>query len=415
VVGLFVGGYDGYTRGGKVHLIRGLSLGLVFGAVGAMFGSGLGSTLANAIAGKGWDDSGLATQTLGRTLVFVPIGLFLGAAIGGSSLTAKRVIQGAIGGAIGGAVGGGLFDTIGKIFSKAILTVQGQTHGEVGGPPRAIAFMIMGAAIGLFIGLVERLTRSAWIRIQYGRNEFKEFSIDSSQTFLGRSESATVPLMGDPNVQPSHAQIQKQGPNYVLIDGGSAVGTVLNGQFVQQAVLTSGSTIQIASFSLQFLLKGSPAPTFAPDAGRQIPRGPQTDPYSVPDPVRLQTPSASPFSNSPVPAPQSSNPTVAYGGAGVFPTVSFSIVALDGPMAGQKFPVSSPVEVGREGAQVKLTGDANASRRHASIAPSSGGVRVTDLGSTNGTFVNGQRVQTADVRQGDVIKIGATSFRVEAA
>jgi len=59
--------------------------------------------------------------------------------------------------------------------------------------------------------------------------------------------------------------------------------------------------------------------------------------------------------------------------------------------------------------------DSQASRRHASVTPLPTGVALTDLGSTNGTFLNGQRVQTASARFGDTIKIGGTTFRVEPA
>jgi pSer/pThr/pTyr-binding forkhead associated (FHA) protein len=303
--------------------------------------------------------------------------------------------------------------------------MQNQSSGEVGGPSRAVAFTVLGGAIGLFIGLVEQFTRSAWLRIDYGRNEFKEWSIDSAETYIGRSESATVPLRGDPNIQPIHAVIRKQGHDYVLADGGSQIGTLLNGQYIQQAVLVPGSFIQIGSNVLQFLMKGIPAPVAAPDGPRLQPLGPQSyaNPqvatsgvYGSPQPQTAypatphQAPAVQPNPYpSAAPTPQPSNQTVAYSSP-----VGFSLVVLDGPLSGQRFPVNSNLEIGREGAQVRLTGDANASRRHAMVAPSTGSVRVTDLGSTNGTFINGQRLPAGDARPGDILKIGGTNFRVEA-
>jgi pSer/pThr/pTyr-binding forkhead associated (FHA) protein len=38
---------------------------------------------------------------------------------------------------------------------------------------------------------------------------------------------------------------------------------------------------------------------------------------------------------------------------------------------------------------------------------------LADLGSTNGTYVNGQRVLSATLKPGDLVRIGATTFRVE--
>lgn len=53
--------------------------------------------------------------------------------------------------------------------------------------------------------------------------------------------------------------------------------------------------------------------------------------------------------------------------------------------------------------------DANASRQHAAFVPlPEGGWAVEDLGSTNGTLVNGKRVERTPLRDGDVIEIGVT-------
>jgi hypothetical protein len=59
--------------------------------------------------------------------------------------------------------------------------------------------------------------------------------------------------------------------------------------------------------------------------------------------------------------------------------------------------------------------DANTSRHHAQISRSGSGFVITDLGSTNGTSVNGERL-VADHRlaDGDIITIGSVSVRFEA-
>jgi pSer/pThr/pTyr-binding forkhead associated (FHA) protein len=38
---------------------------------------------------------------------------------------------------------------------------------------------------------------------------------------------------------------------------------------------------------------------------------------------------------------------------------------------------------------------------------------MQDLGSTNGTFVNGQRTSSALLNRGDVVQLGSSTFRVE--
>jgi FhaA, N-terminal domain/FHA domain len=58
--------------------------------------------------------------------------------------------------------------------------------------------------------------------------------------------------------------------------------------------------------------------------------------------------------------------------------------------------------------------DPNASRRHAEIRPDGDGYVVTDLGSTNGTLVNGQPIDRRRLNDGDVVTIGAHNLRFEA-
>jgi pSer/pThr/pTyr-binding forkhead associated (FHA) protein len=82
-------------------------------------------------------------------------------------------------------------------------------------------------------------------------------------------------------------------------------------------------------------------------------------------------------------------------------------------MAGQRFAVNnSELVAGREG-NINLGFDPGASRRHASFSRTGAGVFVRDLGSTNGTMVNGVRVQEMALRLGDTVRIGGTTFRLE--
>lgn len=58
--------------------------------------------------------------------------------------------------------------------------------------------------------------------------------------------------------------------------------------------------------------------------------------------------------------------------------------------------------------------DPNVSRRHAEIRPRGGSWVLTDLGSTNGSRINGQEVQRPEVvRSGDEIELGTTTLRFE--
>ena len=58
--------------------------------------------------------------------------------------------------------------------------------------------------------------------------------------------------------------------------------------------------------------------------------------------------------------------------------------------------------------------DTNVSRRHAEIRPTIDGFNVVDLGSTNGSLVNGERVTQRELREGDELVFGNTRFVFQA-
>ncbi len=84
---------------------------------------------------------------------------------------------------------------------------------------------------------------------------------------------------------------------------------------------------------------------------------------------------------------------------------------------GEEIPVvAGPVSIGRGGQNdVPLDGDEFASAEHARFEARRDGIWVEDVGSTNGTFVNGARVTTPRrLGKGDIVRVGQTDFRVDA-
>ena len=77
---------------------------------------------------------------------------------------------------------------------------------------------------------------------------------------------------------------------------------------------------------------------------------------------------------------------------------------------------SAPLTMGRsEANDIELRGDDFASAEHARFEPRRDGVWLTDVGSTNGTFVNGVRLERPrKLAPGDRIRIGATDLRYDA-
>ena len=78
----------------------------------------------------------------------------------------------------------------------------------------------------------------------------------------------------------------------------------------------------------------------------------------------------------------------------------------DGKMLALDWTEASRVLIGQSAAATFQLADPLVSRRHLALAPEGSLLRVTDLGSTNGTRVNGVRVVEALLRGGETIELG---------
>ncbi len=82
------------------------------------------------------------------------------------------------------------------------------------------------------------------------------------------------------------------------------------------------------------------------------------------------------------------------------------------PVAGARQPIgNAALLAGRDEESDIRIDDPSVSRRHARIQPAVDGCYVIDLGSTNGTFVNNQRVSKTQLHNGDSLRIGNSLFR----
>lgn len=97
------------------------------------------------------------------------------------------------------------------------------------------------------------------------------------------------------------------------------------------------------------------------------------------------------------------------------------LVGLTGPDAGVEFHLNRPSMVlGRGPGASLIVGDTAASRRHVKVllipdpqTPTNRRVQLVDLQSTNGLFVNGERISRAVLHPGDKVAVGKTMFRLE--
>jgi hypothetical protein len=86
---------------------------------------------------------------------------------------------------------------------------------------------------------------------------------------------------------------------------------------------------------------------------------------------------------------------------------------VSGPLAGQTFDVENEVVIGREDTDLTID-DVELSRRHAVVRRHASRLQVEDLGSTNGTYVDGTRIEEPTILGGGAeIRLGVTKLVVE--
>ena len=84
-----------------------------------------------------------------------------------------------------------------------------------------------------------------------------------------------------------------------------------------------------------------------------------------------------------------------------------------GPAAGREITLDRELVIGRSGADFDID-DSELSRRHAVLRPVDGGVEIEDLGSTNGTFVDGRRIDAVTrITERSTIQMGTTEIELE--
>ena len=90
------------------------------------------------------------------------------------------------------------------------------------------------------------------------------------------------------------------------------------------------------------------------------------------------------------------------------------IVVRSESLAGQRYSLDRPMVIGRSDDADIIIDDSYASEFHLRIGMQEGEVMLNDLGSTNGTYLNGRRVTVPTViTKGDSIQIGKTIFEVK--
>lgn len=270
------------------------------------------------------------------------------------------------------------FLLIGKVISTGSQISSGnyRTHGRPGVtktfeepdmrsvslPILLGAFAGLGAAMGFCFGLIDLGGRKGWVVVR-DRAEGMNVAIHDKAR-IGSAPYVEVRIKGDSAVSPIHARFEEIHGDFYIVDSGSSAGGVyVDGSKVTRQALKAGSRIKVGSTEIDF--------------------------WSQPMPV-----AAYPVGTPPLP-------------------VAHSLVDEMGNVADLP---GGPFSIGRNTTcGLILAYDSLVSRRHAEITLDGSGARLGDLGSRNGTTVNGLPV-TAPVAlaDGDVIGIGRTKLTYRA-
>jgi len=98
---------------------------------------------------------------------------------------------------------------------------------------------------------------------------------------------------------------------------------------------------------------------------------------------------------------------------------ALALVATHGPVKGTRLEVGADrLKIGKApraeaGSQIQALADPYLSREHFAIERAGDGWRVRDLASTNGTAVNGERIEERSLADGDELRAGTSVFLVE--
>lgn len=209
------------------------------------------------------------------------------------------------------------------------------------------------------------------------------FTIYEHPLWIGRKACHVELEEADLSIR--HCSISVRGESMVLRDADSHMGTFLDGKPVDETVIEEG---------VHVLRVGSALVTIEP-----------TDQVGLPvEPITLDAAALvdeSELAEKVRRARASESPSRAV------------LVCVEGPLAGQEFEIpQTGLVVGREG-HVRVP-DEFLSRKHFEVVRDEDGtLRVRDLGSRNGTFLNTLPARNTKVHGGDEITAGVNRFRVE--
>ncbi len=245
----------------------------------------------------------------------------------------------------------------------------------------------------------------------------REYTIGSAPLVFGREAGCDI-VVPNKDVSRRHAEIFASPQGYVLVDS-STNGTFVNADRIEaQRVLARADVIRIGDHEFRFYADrapDAPPPAAAPAPLAIAPTEPA--PAAPPAPPSPAAGAAERLSHTmhgvPVPPPSAPPKPVARSSG---PTVSLAtFLVRSGQLKGQRLPVRVPVvNIGRAEYNDLVIPDDSVSSAHAKLQRREGVWVLFDTESTNGTWVDGERVAgEAPLGPGAVVRFGEVSVMFE--
>jgi|APLak6261679142_1056127.scaffolds.fasta_scaffold00021_29 pSer/pThr/pTyr-binding forkhead associated (FHA) protein len=228
----------------------------------------------------------------------------------------------------------------------------------------------------------------------------------TEQLTIGRSEGNDL-ILSEGGVSRKHARFFTQGEDFMVEDAGSANGTWVDGEKIEGPTkLSSKSQIVIGDYEIQLKLGSKPLPRANKAAAK-----PSKEPTAAKG--QAVKPSA-PRSTRVVQAIKATPGAGIAKRPGPQRAAGPQLRGLTGAITGKTFSLSGTMTVGRvAGVDIQVDDD-SVSRRHAELVVSGREVTVKDLGSANGTTVNGAPISDDTILSpGDIVQFGVVEVMFE--
>ncbi|MFI5777209.1 ATP-binding cassette domain-containing protein [Nocardia sp. NPDC051570] len=248
------------------------------------------------------------------------------------------------------------------------------------------------------------------------RHEGTDRVFDATQHItLGRAPEVTL-FVDSPLVSRVHATLAWQGNAWVLTDNASTNGVFVEARRVTGPVsIDRPMLVRLGDAISGPLLHLLPARTNPPAPQRPVPApgipGPSQARPHLPPPARPSIPTPNHGSpQRPAPPPVPNVVMTAKADSSALPPLRAR--AATAPIARADRIPADGLTIGRTSDNQIVVNDPLASRKHARLVKAGEGLVIEDIGSANGTFVNGRREQRTALRERDIVTIGNIDFVV---